>query len=216
MQTLNARNLSAPPMRKIAMTALVAAALVATAGTARAESFFVTGAGALSAPTHLDFQIVVPKVLYLRVGTGSTLATNPAIDQITFTVPAANVGDSTVIAGTGGDLTGGVVTARVIANSGTVTFTTATPNQLLRATGTELISYSQIKLVVGTNTTGTALTPPAMTDNSTTSTTIAPTANVVNQDAKWTFTYLNTTVPAAGTYGGSANQGRVTYTASIL
>ena len=216
MQTLNAQRMSAPTMKKIALTALVAAAVLGPAGSARAESNFQTAAGALSAPTHLDFQIVIPKVLYLRVGTGSTMATNAAVDQITFTVPAANVGDSSVIAGTGGDLTGGVVTARVIANSGTVTFTTATPNQLLRATGTELISYSQIKLVVGTNTTGTALTPPAMTDNSTTSTTIAPTANVVNQDAKWTFTYLNTTVPAAGTYGGSANQGRVTYTASIL
>jgi hypothetical protein len=216
MQTLNARNLSTPPMRKIAMTALVAAAVVATAGTARAESFFVTGAGALSAPTHLDFQIVVPKILYLRVGTGSTLATNALIDQLTFTVPAASVGNGTAIGSTGGDISAGAaVTARVIANSGTVTVTTTTPNMLKDPAG-DTISYGQINLVVSALLTASQFTPAAMSDGAVTSTTIAPTLNVVNQDATWTFTYKNQNVVAAGTYGTAANQGRVTYTASIL
>ena len=56
-----------------------------------------------------------------------------------------------------------------------------------------------------------------MTDNTVTSNTIAPTLNVVNQDAKWTFTYKNQNVVAAGTYGGvNTNNSRVIYTASIL
>ena len=56
-----------------------------------------------------------------------------------------------------------------------------------------------------------------MTDNTTTSSTIAPTLNVVNRDAKWTFTYLNQNVVSAGTYGGvNTNNSRITYTASIL
>ena len=218
MQTLTvSQRMPAWTIKKIGMTLLVAAVVVAVSGSAQAESFFVTGAGALTATARLDFLVVIPKILYLRVGTGSPLATNATVNQLTFTVPAANVGDSTAIASTGGDLSAGAaVTARVIANSGTVTLTTQTPNQLLRATGTELISYSQIALAVTTLTTATALTPPAMTDNATTTTTIAPTANVVNLDGTWTFTYLNPTVPAAGTYGGAANQGRVTYTASIV
>jgi hypothetical protein len=191
---------------------LVAAAI---AGDARAESNFQTGAGGLTATTHLDFQIVIPKMLYLRVGTGVDRTTVATVDMITFTVPAAHVGDSSVIAGTGGDLSAGVVTARVIANSGTVTVTTTTPNQIKDAAG-DLISFGQIGLAVATLTSGTAFTPPAMTDNTATTTTIAPTLNVVNQDAKWTFTYKNQNVVAAGTYGGvNTNNSRVTYTAAI-
>jgi hypothetical protein len=219
MHTLNAQRMPASMMKKVVVTALVAATVVATAGTARAESFFVTGAGALSAPTHLDFTIIVPKILFLQVGTGPVapaLTANGAINLLTFTVPAANVGDSTVISSTGGDLSSGAaVTARVVANSGTVTVTTTTPN-MLKDAGTDTISYSQIGLVVATLTSGTAFTPAALSDGAVTTTTIAPTSNVVNQDAKWTFTYKNQNVVAAGTYGTSANQGRVLYTASIL
>jgi hypothetical protein len=40
-------------------------------------------------------------------------------------------------------------------------------------------------------------------------------SNVTNRTAVWTYSYLNTTVPSAGTYGTSAKGGRVTYTASM-
>jgi hypothetical protein len=202
-------------LKTITSGLFVLLAAAAIAGNARAESNFQTGAGALTATTHLDFQIVIPKMLYLRVGTGVDRTTVAAVDMITFTVPAAHVGDSSVIAGTGGDLTAGVVTARVIANSGTVTVTTTTPNQIKDAAG-DLISFGQIGLAVATLTSATAFTPPAMTDNTATTSTIAPTLNVVNQDAKWTFTYKNQNVVAAGTYGGvNTNNSRVTYTAAI-
>jgi hypothetical protein len=197
------------------LTVVAILATAAVAGSARAESNFQTGAGALTATAHLDFQIVIPKMLYLRVGTGVDKTTVATVDLINFAVPAANVGDASVIAGTGGDLTAGVVTARVVANSGTVTLTTTTPNMIKDAAG-DTISYGQINLAVATLTTGTAFTPPAMTDNTATTSTIAPTLNVVNRDAKWTFTYKNQNVVAAGTYGGvNVNQGRVTYTAAI-
>ncbi len=39
MQTLNAQRMPAPMMKKVVVTALVAAAVVATAGNARAESY---------------------------------------------------------------------------------------------------------------------------------------------------------------------------------
>jgi hypothetical protein len=215
MSTLSAATLPAPKLKKSIALALVAAAVVATAGTARAESNFLTGVTALTATTHLDFQIQVPKMLYLRVGTGVDRTTVATVDLINFAVPAANVGDASVIAGTGGDLTAGVVTARVIANSGTVTLSTITPNGIKDAAG-DSISYGQIAMAVTTLTSATAFTPPAMTDNTTTTSTIAPTLNVVNRDATWKFTYLNSNVVAAGTYGGiNTNQSRVTYTAAI-
>jgi hypothetical protein len=186
-------------------------------GSAHAESNFQTGAGALTATTHLDFQIVIPKILYLRVGAGTDLATNATINKLSFTVPAASVGNGTAIASTGGDLAAGAaVTARVIANSGTVTITTTTPNMIKDVAG-DTISYGQIALAVSGLTTGTSFTPAAMSDGAVTTTTIAPTLNVVNQDATWTFTYKNQNVVAAGTYGGvNVNNSRVTYTASIL
>jgi hypothetical protein len=217
MQSLSvSEGMPASIMKKVVMTSLLAAAILSVAGSARAESNFRTGAGALTATAHLDFQIIVPKMLYLRVGTGVDRTTVATVDLISFTVPAANVGDASVIAGTGGDLTGGVVTARVIANNGTVTVTTTTPNQIKDPAG-DLISYGQIALAVATLTSATAFTPAAMTDNTVTSTTIAPTLNIVNRDAKWTFTYLNQNVVSAGTYGGvNTNNSRVLYTASIL
>ena len=200
--------------RTLALLAIAATASVA--GSARAESNFQTGAGALTATAHLDFQIVVPKILYLRVGAGTNLATNAAVNMLTFTVPAANVGNATAVASTGGDLlAGAAVTARVIANSGTVTVTTTTPNLIKDAAG-DTISYGQIALAVSNLTTGTSFTPAAMSDGAVTTTTITPTANIVNQDATWTFTYKNQNVVAAGTYGGvNVNNSRVTYTASI-
>jgi hypothetical protein len=40
---------------------------------------------------------------------------------------------------------------------------------------------------------------------------------VVNQAAVWTYTYLNDGIVPAGTYGGvNAQNGRVTYTATML
>src|SRR5438445_12495228 len=83
---------------------------------AHAESTFVTGTTG-STTAHLDFQIVIPRFLYLQVGTGTLYANNTAIDLIKFTVSAAGVGTgATGVTATGGDLTNGVVTAKVIGN----------------------------------------------------------------------------------------------------
>jgi hypothetical protein len=39
---------------------------------------------------------------------------------------------------------------------------------------------------------------------------------IVNQDARWTYSYANTALVPSGTYGGvNTNNGRVTYTASL-
>jgi len=60
------------------------------------------------------------------------------------------------------------------------------------------------------------LLAPTLSDTST-SETVPATNKIVKADAKWTFSYLNTVTPAAGTYGGSgANNGIVTYTATML
>ena len=63
-------------------------------------------------------------------------------------------------------------------------------------------------------TSGTPLAAPALVDGGATNTTVPATSGVVNRDARWTYSYLNTVTPAAGSYGGvNVNPGRVTYTA---
>jgi hypothetical protein len=186
---------------------------------AGAESAFTTGAGSpITAAARLDFQITIPKVLFLQVGTGTANAANATINQIAFTVPAVNVGDASVISATAGsgDLGNGVVTARVIGNNGNITFTSQTLGALGNGSG-DTISYAQIGTAVAVNTSATALAHPALADAATTSVTLIPAAGkVINRDARWTYTYLNSAVVAPGTYGGvNANNSRVTYTASM-
>jgi hypothetical protein len=203
---------------KMLRTLAFALAAVLSAA-AHAESSFQTGAGALTANARLDFQITIPKILYIRVGTGTAMATNPAIDLISFTVPAANVGNGTAVAASAasGDLGNGTVTAQVIGNNGAITFTSTTTGPLSNGSG-DTISYGQIATAVATNTSATALPHPALADAATTSISLTPNigTKVTNLDAKWTYTYKNQAIVAPGTYGGvNVNGGRVTYTASM-
>jgi hypothetical protein len=197
----------------------VAAALVAAPLMANAESTFTTGAGTpITANARLDFQITIPKILYLRVGAGTAMAANATINQIAFSVPAANLGDGTVISATAGsgDLGNGVVTAQVIGNNGTVTFTSTTIGALGNGSG-DTISYGQIATAAAANTSATVLAHPTLADAATTTVTLTPASGkVINRDAKWTYTYANAAVVAPGTYGGiNTNNSRVTYTASM-
>jgi hypothetical protein len=208
---MNAKNL-------FTKTALVLA-IAATPMFASAESAFTTGAGSpITASAKLDFQITIPKVLFLQVGTGTANAANATVNKIDFTVPAVNVGDASVISASAGsgDLGNGVVTARVIGNNGAITFSSTTLGALGNGSG-DTISYAQIGTAVAVNTSATALAHPALADAATTNVTLTPASGkVLVRDAKWTYTYLNSNVVAPGTYGGTnANNSRVTYTASM-
>jgi hypothetical protein len=206
-------------MKTNLLKAAVLAALVAAPMLSNAESTFTTGAGSpITASAKLDFQIVIPKILFLQVGTGTNMAANATVNQIAFSVPAANVGDGTVISATAGsgDLGNGVVTARVIGNNGTVTFTSTTVGALGNGAG-DTISYGQIATAAAANTSVVVLAHPTLADAATTTVTLTPAAGkVLNRDAKWTYTYANAAVVPPGTYGGvNTNNSRVTYTASM-
>ena len=202
-------------MRLHSKTLIASAVLAAAPMIASAESNFQTGTGSLTATARVDFQVTIPKYLYLRVGTGTDMANNNAINLVAFSVPAANVGNGTAVAATAasGDLGNGVVTARVMGNGGNVTLSSTTLGPLNDG-GTNTISYAQISTTAAPLTSATALAAPALADGATTNTTVPATSGVVNRDARWTYSYLNTVTPAAGTYGGvNVNNGRVTYTA---
>jgi len=204
--------------------ALLAATAVAPM-LAHAESSTTTGAGALNVTAHVDFQITIPKLVFLRVGTGTGAlvgggyANNATVDQITWAPTPATVGTG-VMAGTGGDLTGGVETAAVYANgNGNVTLSCTTTGPLNDGAAGDTISYSTITTATATLTSAVALPVCVLADAATNNVVIAPVAKVVSRDAKWTYTYSNATIPPAGTYGGggaaNTGAGRVTYTAAI-
>ncbi|MFO1322829.1 MAG: hypothetical protein U1F15_02090 [Burkholderiales bacterium] len=206
--------------------AAVAATMTLSAGTARAESNFVNGAG--TATARLNFSIVIPKFLYLQVGTGTYPTTVATIDNIQFDMSSAisSIGNGTAQSATsGGDISVGSVTARVVGNN----FTAATNLQASTAGAMTngaggTISWSEIVLAAAP--TAITVVPAAaavlnhpgsvaapFVDGGNTTVSLTPVNRVINQAAKWTFQYKNTNVPASGSYGaaGSGTNGQVTY-----
>jgi hypothetical protein len=187
-----------------------------------AESNVQTGTATASpgATAHVDFSVVIPKVLYLRVGTGSSYITGAltsvnTVDLITFSPAAGTVGNGTAVAGTGGDLTGGVETAAIVSNSGTVTLSSTASAAGLSDGNGDSIPFTQITTAATTLTSGTALAAPALGTAGTVVLT-APASKLISQDAKWTYSYANTVNAPAGSYGGvNLNNGRVVYTATM-
>jgi hypothetical protein len=214
----------------MALKSLLGAASLALPLMAVAESNVQTGAAtnAPGATAHVDFSIVIPKILFLRVGTGATypgsltgtappLSNVVGIDGIVFTATPATLGTGP-LAGTGGDLTGGVVTAAIVSNSGNVTLSASSLGALSDGPpANDTISYAQITTAATSNTTATVLPAPILADGASLNTLInAPASKVIVQDAKWTYKYANGAIVPAGTYGGvNQNNSRVTYTATM-
>jgi len=205
----------------IALKLLLGAGALTLPLIASAASTFTSGAGTLNATATVNFTVVIPQFLYLRVGTGSSYSTGAlttvnTTDLITFSPAVGAVGNGTAVAGVGGDLPGGgVETAAIIGNGGNVTLVAAATGQLSDGAG-DSISFTQITTAATPNAEPTLLAAPTLSDT-TSSETVPATNKIVKADAKWTFSYSNTVTPAAGTYGGSgANNGIVTYTATML
>lgn len=197
------------------LTKLAMAIVLALPAIASAESTFNSGAGSpITASARLNFTVTVPKVIYLRVGTGGTgLASNTTVDGVVITVPAANVGDGTAIASTPAS-----VPVRVVGNNGNITLTAVTAAAGLANAAGDTIPFSQI---VGTSSDATAggLAHPVFNGTGgSSSVTVTPnvTTKVTDRTANWSFTYANVAVVPPGTYGGTvAAGGQVTYTASM-
>jgi hypothetical protein len=178
---------------------------LATPLLASAESQLTIGAG--SAAARLDFRVVVPRVLFLAVGTGAAgLANNTTIDTVTFdytTNPAA--------VGTGasaGTVTGNVVPVRVLGNNGVIALTSTNTGALANATG-DSIPWSEIT-ATSSDTPNFASPAPA---GASVNLGLSAGTKITSRTANWTFSYANTAVVAPGTYG--TTNGRVTYTATM-
>ncbi len=207
----------------IALKSLLGATALTLPLMAMAESNVQTGTATASpgATAHVDFSVVIPKILYLRVGTGSAYTTGAltagtTIDLITFSPAAGTVGNGTAVPGTGGDLTNGVETAAIVSNSGNVTLNATASGPLSDGNG-DSIPFSQITTAATTLTSSTQLPAPVLTNGTSSNVVLtAPSTKLIVQDAKWTYSYANTVNVPAGTYGGvNVNSSRVVYTATM-
>lgn len=175
---------------------------------ASAESQLTVGAG--NAAAKLDFRVVIPRVLFLGVGTGATaLSASGTVDSLTFdyTSNPTAVGTGAVagsITNSGG-FAGNAIPVRVFGNNGQVALT-ATTSAANLVSGTDNIPFAQI---TGTSSDAT-LPHPALGGASSNVTLNAGSIKLTNRTANWTFAYANTVNAPAGTYTG-----QVTYTASM-
>jgi hypothetical protein len=202
--------------KSILLNSAIALALAAPL-LASAESSFSTGGGTITASARLDFRIIVPKVLFLAVGTGATgtsLAVNPAINLVTFDYTANPAALGTGAAA--GTITGNVVPVRVVGNNGTITVRANTIGALTNGVATDTIPWTQI---TATSSDAANFPHPVIpaTGAGTASNIAVSAGKITNRTANWTYSYANSAVVPAGTYGGvNTNNGRVTYTASML
>jgi len=125
-------------MKASKLTKIALAVALATPVAAMAGSDITTGAGSpLTATVNLDFRIIIPKFVFLQVGTGTLLADNAAIDVVEWTPLVNQVGTGPLAANGAG------VTARIIGNNGAITVNSNTPGALSNGAG-DTIPYTDI------------------------------------------------------------------------
>ena len=187
----------------------LAAAVLATvglgSGSAMADSQLTVGAP-WSAAAALDFRVVIPSVLYFRVGNAAA----GSVNELTFTTTTANVGTAVAINPTGGDAGAGAgVNVEIRANRGQVTITAT--NNVPSGLTTGVVADGYIDLTtISTNSNNVDLPAPALTNaGGTTSAPTLTTNKTTQRTAIWTYQYSNVSLPSAGDYTG-----RVTYTAT--
>lgn len=212
-------NKPSPRLRLVAMAASTHAAkltglgmiLVAMGGltsAARAESALRIGAvPSLSASARLDFRITIPRMLFLRVGTGSAFAANTTVDTVEFNVPEGASGSGVAVAGQSPT----AITARVVGNGDNISFSAAGSAGGLAGPGTSTVPWTQIVAAAGSVSGSGTLPHPAIGSGTAgAATTLVAAGGIVDQSATWSFNYKNETPMAAGTYSG-----QVIYTATL-
>lgn len=179
---------------------VLAAAIAATMlpSLAQAASNSANGAGPLSTAVQMNFNVVIPRFVFLRVGDAAS------VNTLVYSPTVTELVNSTAVQATGGDTgpSNSNVTVQVFGNAGNVTL--AASNLVNLASGGNNIPTTTL---TASNPTGT-ITPPAFNGNVVLT---ASAAGVVNQVGSWRYTWAN---PAATVYPAGTYTGTVTYTAS--
>ena len=178
---------------------LIAIAALGAAVAVHAESNINSGTAAnLTASAKLNFRVVIPRVIYLRVGTGTDFTPSTTVDTVSFSPAAGNIGTGTAVAGAPG-----TVSVRVLSTGGAITLGAVGSGTGLTGTGLQIIPWTQIT----GGTSNVALPNPAI---GAAAANLVAVNGVVAQSANWNFNYANSATLAAGNYDGV-----VTYTATL-
>lgn len=182
------------------------AALAAVPMMASAESDLSTGAGALTANARLDFRIIIPRFLYLSVGTSTALADNTTVNRVEFDVPVASLGTG-AFAATSSTAPAYPIAVRLIGNGGPIDIRSTTTTAGLSNGAGDTIAWTTL---TATAAGATPIPHPDFVNTGSTTVAVAPTSGtkITDRTGTWTYSYSNATVPAAGQYDG-----QVTYTA---
>lgn len=200
---------------------LVSAALVNSQTVFAGQARDNNTAGGLQARVSLKHRVIIPEIIYFRVGSAGF----GDVDKVKFDVTPGGLGsgNNQSYSGTGvpiGDGTvlnatsNGVLTVYLYANVGTINISYAVSNPLGLSDGSgNYIPYSEIDVQ--------SSSPGLPTPNLDNAGGPPGSANSVNvagnlygglvtqRRATWTYKYLNNNVPPAGTYNG-----KVRYTAA--
>lgn len=202
------------------LSALAAAAAILAVPAAYAESDINVGNTAnLAATARLDFRVVIPRFVFLQVGTGTVGSDVATIDQLTFSPTATELMDGTAVSA------GAPLTVRV-AGSGQISLNATAAGELQNnATTTVTMPWTQIGVTAAapatpaTGFTAASIAHPVLTaaGSGTAVTVGAAAATLVRSETTWAYSFLNSAAFAPGTYGGFGNtfNGRLTYTATL-
>jgi len=198
-------------VKKALLLKTTLALALATPLLASAESQLVTTGNAVAS---LDFRVIIPRVLFLAVGQGAsgTPANNTNVDLVTFdyTTTPGQVGAGV---GSPGVVSGNVVPVRVVGNNGQIVLTAVTTGALSNGSG-DTIPWSQISAVTSAPELPSPVIP--LTGTGAGSNVTLNGTRTTDRSANWTFSFANSAVVPAGTYGATvANNSRVTYTATM-
>ena len=173
-----------------------------------------------SVQVELEYEIIIPRVLYFRVGSAGNTVDTVEFDvgqslgtgnNMVLSTPGLPLGNGAPIAATSNNPGGpGVIPVEVKANVGNVSIQATVSNaQGLQGDNGQFLNYNQIRTVSSDST---SFPAPVLANASIAPVVIAPSGfggHVTIRTANWTYSYLNQTTPAAGTYTGT-----VTYTAT--
>jgi hypothetical protein len=190
-----------------AAIALAVAGLAGLSGVAQAES----NLGSTSASASLDFQVVIPGLVFLQVGTGTFRQDIDTVNEIVFDLDAEALLASAPVAATSqsdGSNPAGTVSVRVWGNIGALQLS-STATELSDGAGNS-IPWSELTVLASGNGASPNFVPHnAFNADGVMSVLLNTQGNskLVNRQGTWAYTYANSTEPSAGTYIGT-----VTYT----
>ncbi len=174
--------MKAAKFTKLALALALAAPLLASA-----TSDITTGAGTpITATGNLDFRVIIPKFLFLQVGSGTFMADDAAsIDTVEFNVPLASLG-----AGAIAQTSPASITARVRGNNGGISLTATTTGAMSNGAG-DTISFTTITAAAAGPT---PFNHPTFVDGGTSAPVAIPLTSgpkVTDRTTTWTFSYSN-------------------------